>query len=152
MPNGWTKYEDAAKQGPMALFWKCLVPVILIVIVLGAVGWVLRLASQPARIVEKTLDADNVLYNYEWFKQQYQDVQATDQKIGNTESLLAGSVADGRSRSEWGFEETQQHANLQRTLLGLENYRQDLVAKYNARSQMANRSIFKTGELPETLQ
>lgn len=103
-------------------------------------------------VVEKTLDSDNVLYNYEWFKQTCQDVQAIDVKIQNTQSTVNQFREDAGPRADWGFTDKDEFGRLNAVVLGLKNQRQDMVAKYNARSKMANRSIFKSGELPETLE
>tara|TARA_Y100000310_G_scaffold342805_1_gene447540 strand:- start:938 stop:1135 length:198 start_codon:yes stop_codon:yes gene_type:complete len=44
---------------------KVLPKLIILCVVLGIVGWGIKLASQPGRIIQKTMDADNVIYNYE---------------------------------------------------------------------------------------
>lgn len=103
------------------------------------------------KIIEKTLDSDNIINNYEWFKQQYADVQAIDKKIVAAETAVASFKAEAGDRSTWTFEDKQESSRLGSVLLGLQNQRASMVAEYNARSQMANRNLFKTNDLPETL-
>ena len=131
---------------------RVVLPAIVLFIIIAAIFVVLRVASQPARIVEKTLDADNVLYNYEWFKQTYQDVKAIDLKIGNAKVGVNQFKTDAGPRVDWTFEDKNEYSRLNAIVLGLKNQREDVVAQYNARSKMANRAIFKSGELPEQLQ
>ena len=153
----WKRYEDAAERGPMSFFWTVLGPILVIILVVGGIGFFLRVGSQPARIIEQTMDADNVLYNYEWFKTQYNDVLAKHKQIKDAKAAVEGYKDElGPRRSEdgkrlWSREETIEYDRLNSIAIGLEQERDSMVSEYNARSQMANRSIFKSGELPETL-
>ena len=51
----------------------------------------------------------------------------------------------------WRRDQREELARLSTIYLGLSNSLTDMIAEYNARSRMVNRSIFKTGdtELPE---
>lgn len=129
------------------------IAVVLGLTVVGGVGfWALNLAAQPARVLTKTFDADNMIYNYQWFKQQYQDIQAISTKADAADAAVAAFEASAGPRSAWTFEDKNRSAQLASISLGLKNQRATMVAEYNARSQMANRSIFKTGELPDQIQ
>lgn len=135
-------WENRFEARPLRTATSFGVGAIAVVLVLSAVGgagfFVLNLASQPARIVQKTFDADNVIYNYEWFRQQYQDVQAMDGKIATMEAGALSAEGDEKAR-------------LSSVVLGLKTKRQQMVADYNARGSMANRSIFTAG-LPQQIQ
>lgn len=131
------------------IFWLYFVPVVIIIFM---AIWGFRVISQPLHIIEKTLDADNVIYNYEWFHQAYQDIQATDKKIGNLEMTIMQFKTDMGTRTNWDFSDKEEYARLNSVLMGLKNYRQDLVAKYNARSRMVNRKIFKGKMAPEEVE
>jgi len=145
--DGWEKLEKKISKGPLHAFFGILVIMIVIGLVLHFIG----LLSQSGKIVAKTVDADNVIYNYEYFKEAYQDVQATDLKIVNAQEAIDAFTVAAGPRSEWDFSDKEEVARLNTVLLGLKNYRAEVAAKYNARSKMANRSIFKGGELPEEL-
>jgi hypothetical protein len=108
-------------------------------------------ANTAYAITDKTLNADNVIYNYEWFKRQYNDYLAINNKVKNAEQAVKDFNESAGSREKWTFEDKTESARLQSIVTGIKQQRQDIVAEYNAKSQMANRSIFKTGDLPEQL-
>ncbi len=149
----WDKYQQAAEKGPLSLFWKVFFPVLLIAIVLGVTGFMLNPFRQAGRILNKTIDADNVIYNYEWFKQRHEGIGAIDSKVIGSQSAVAQFKADAGPRDTWHFQDREEHARLSAVLLGLRQQRADLAAEYNARSRMANRAIFKAGdtELPASI-
>jgi len=133
------------------LFTRVIFPFLILGLVLSVWRFGCNIASQPAKVIEKTLDADNMIYNYEWFKQQYQNFEASNIKIDNAQKAIESFKSDMGPRKEWGYSDKQEYGRLNATLLGLKNHRESIVAEYNARSKMANRSIFKT-ELPEFIQ
>jgi len=125
--------------------------VLLLFIGISILFWGIKIISQPGKVVSKVLNADNIIYNYEWFKQTYQDVKAIDLKISNAAKAVNNFKKDAGIRANWSFEDKTEYSRLNAVLLGLQNQRADIVATYNARSKMASRSIFKTGELPNQL-
>lgn len=96
-------------------------------------------------ITSKTLSADNVIYNYEWFKQQYNDYLAIDKKIIVANDSVANFEKSAGDRKSWTFEDKTEHARLNTIVQGLMSQRADIVSNYNARASMANRSIFQAG-------
>lgn len=119
-------------------------------IVGGWVGTASFLMNQPARIIQQTFDANNVIYNYEWFRQQYQDVEAMKMKIVNSQSQLDSWISSAPDRSDWKTQDRQTHSQLNSIVLGQKNQLAQMIANYNARATMANRSIFMSG-LPSTI-
>lgn len=107
--------------------------------------------NAPVEIIEKTIDADNIIYNYEWFKQQNEDFTALKNKIAIAIQAENQFKNDAGPRKDWTFEDKTEAARLNSIVIGLNNQLEDLVANYNARSKMANRNIFKDGELPSQL-
>ena len=155
MDRGYRKevkeFAGEAGWNIQTVFLKVIIPLIILSVVLGGIFWGIKIVSQPAKVIGKVLDADNILYNYEWFKQTYQDVRAIDLKIKNAKDMVKAFKADAGARESWAFEDKTEYSRLNAIFLGLQNQRADIVATYNARSKMASRSIFKTGELPEQL-
>ncbi|MEN6290482.1 MAG: hypothetical protein ABFD07_00495 [Methanobacterium sp.] len=95
-------------------------------------------------VVDKTYTADNAIYNYEWFKTQYNDIKATENKINNTQDQMNTYFTTyGYDTSKWDYNTKTTYNQLQTTFLGQKSYYEDLVSEYNARSEMANRNIFK---------
>jgi len=124
---------------------------LMVLTVIGGVGFgALNLLSQPARVVQKTFDADNMIYNYEWFRQQYADIQAMDQKIAASKASLTAFETSAGPRSGWASSDRNRWDFLNSQVLGLTNQRTTMVAAYNGRASQANRSIFMAG-LPEII-
>lgn len=115
--------------------------------VLGIVGLPLfTLQSKVATnygIIEKTYNADNAVYNYEWFKSTYEAIGALENKIKNAQTEVDNFVTSAGDRKDWTFEDKTEEARLKSVVLGLKNQREDLVANYNARAKMVNRSVFQ---------
>jgi hypothetical protein len=156
----WKSWEDAAERGPGAFGWKVFwfaIPVFIVLSVcsgiVGVVGFGLNPFRQAGRIVNKTIDADNVIYNYEWFKQRHEDIGAIDAKIEFSSRAVAQFKEEAGARADWKREDREEHSRLSSVELGLNQQRADLAAEYNARSRMVNRAIFKAGdvELPDSI-
>lgn len=113
-----------------------------------------KIIDAATGVVERTLDPDNVIYNYEWFKLKYEGYLATENKIENAKAALETFKADAGPRDKWSFEDKNESSRLSSVLLGLQNYIEDIKAEYNAKSRMVNRSIFKAGDkvLPERIE
>jgi hypothetical protein len=133
--------------------------VVMIVMVIGFVGFIGKVILFPAhvanttvdtayKITDKTLDADNVINNYEWFKQQYEDYQAIQTKIGQAEVAANSFKESAGDRSNWTFEDKNEYSRLTSIVDGLKYQAEDIKAEYNAKSKMLNRNIFKTKDLP----
>ena len=103
-------------------------------------------------IITKTYDANNAIYNYDWFKERYQAIQAIDIQISNAQQAETqyntGLPAD---RTTWGYTIQTESARLHSVVLGLENQNQSIVAEYNARASEVNRNIFQNS-LPTFIQ
>lgn len=112
-----------------------------------ALHLVLYPANQAVKVYEKTLDADNIIYNYEYFKQQYQDILAIDKKIINAKSELDNFISL-TPRQNWDFQDKQEYSRLTTNLTGLKNVKNEMVATYNARANMVNRKIFMGKDVP----
>lgn len=97
---------------------------------------------------DKTLDADNAIYNYEWFKQQYEDIEATKKQLDNSSIALDDFEKSAGDRKDWTFEDKNESSRLRAVKLGIQNSLETLIADYNARSKMANRNIFANSILP----
>lgn len=139
---------------------------VLVLIAIGGltlVGYGLRVILLPARVIDrsietvegitdKTLTANNAIYNYEWFKQQKEDIKAIEAKIEIAQTSYDSFIASAGPRKEWGFEDKTESARLSAVKQGLQSQYQDMVATYNARSKMANRNIFLDGKIPSVMQ
>lgn len=116
--------------------------------VANKVGYI---GNQANRVFEKTFDADNMVGNYEWFKQQYQDIKAYDVKITASQLSFDTFLNSAGDRKTWTFEDKQEYNRQNTVINALKIQRASMVAEYNARASMANRNIFRTNDLPESL-
>lgn len=95
-------------------------------------------------IQEQTYNADNAIENYEWFKQQEQDIIAARQNANATKAQIEQfHETYGDDPSKWSRSAEQRHADLHQQLLGVQQMHNNLVADYNARASMQNRAVFK---------
>lgn len=101
--------------------------------------------------VDKTLTADNAIYNYEWFKQQKEDIDATSKKLDIATKAVETFKVEAGARDSWTFEDKNESARLSAVAQGIEGSLKDMIATYNARAKMANRNIFQDGILPNYL-
>jgi hypothetical protein len=97
------------------------------------------------KIVDKTYDADNAIYNYEWFLQKEQDIKATEKNIETTKQQIEQFKKDNGNMSTWDYQTKDSYRQLQTVYIGQQNYLNQQISDYNARSSMANRNIFKNG-------
>lgn len=145
----WKSYEAAAERGPMSIFWRVLLLVIAMSVIIGVVGFVGNFFTQGARIVEKTIDADNVIYNYEQFKRDAENVRVFETNYETNKSAYEQLKADlGDDRTKWNREDRAQLNTYQQAMVGNKTERNRLAAEYNAKSKMLNREIFKGDGLP----
>ena len=125
-------------------------------IVLGVTGTALKWAFLPwnqlntklesnYKIIQKTYDADNQIYNYHWFQERAGAIEATKAQIKQAD--LAASSFDNLAgdRSKWTFEDKTESARLKAVAQGLRSHYENLVNEYNARANEADRSIFQDG-------
>lgn len=128
--------------------------IVVVFVIIGVAGWGLKAALIPAKtvtaqidsaeqIIEKTYDADNAIYNYEWFKQQEADISATEQQIRNMKGALDEYKDMYGDPKDWDYQTKQDYNSQSTKYTGQKNYYNELVEDYNARASMANRNVFQ---------
>jgi len=110
----------------------------------GVLSLPFRVFNQANRIVDKTIDADNVIYNYEWFKKVCGEIKAQDDIVARAQTAQAEFELSAGERSTWDWNDKNEHAMLRQNVSGSMNTRTKLMNEYNARARMVNRSIFNT--------
>ena len=133
---------------------------LFLIIILLAVGfftgfWVLRASFLPiqtvttqidsaGQIIDKTYDADNAIYNYEWFKTQYEKIQAIRTQIIQAKMQIDDLKSTyGTNAANWTQDVREENFRLSSIKTGLINQESNLIDDYNARAKMANRAIFQ---------
>jgi hypothetical protein len=105
--------------------------------VLSTIGVVGTVATTGQRVINKTLDADNVINTYERFHDRWKAFESRKAQIRSYASI-DGETAEERSRLRMEVQAMRQSCR-------------DLAAVYNADSAKTNRSIFRGTEAPATL-
>lgn len=96
-------------------------------------------ATAPSRVINKTLETNNIVHSYEWFY----DVNAGyNAKIGQI-SQYKSFYSDETDSAE--------KSRLRIDMAAIQQTCRSLTERYNANSQKMNKSIFKGWSLPETL-
>lgn len=142
--NEFSRDMDDTAWALGTIFFKVGIPVIVLSVIIGGIFLAISIFSQSGKIVDKTLDADNVIYNYEWFKQMTQDLDAMEKKILITKKSIEDFKKDHKKPyGEWSFGDKEEMSRLRTDLRGQEAHFEQLKADFKARSKMANRAIFK---------
>ncbi len=89
--------------------------------------------------------------DYEWFEHSHQAIKAYDAEIKSADAAVSVFGALSGPRYTWAPNDCLAHNRLTTAALGLRRQRADAVAEYNARSQTADRDIFRTSDLPITI-
>ena len=121
--------------------WGLIIMVILTA--LGLIGHVLGVfstaATAPGRVINKTLETNNIIQSYEWFY----DVNAAYIARLNQVNQYKTMMSEESDRDE--------RYRLRTELAAMQQTCRDLATKYNANSEKVNKSIFKGWSLPEAL-
>ncbi len=107
-----------------------------------------RVATTPARVINKLVDENNVISRYEWYHDAYRKCLAYDQQLRASQQAYAAHV-DSMDRASWS--DKQERARLNMVVLGLRNQRASLVEQYNANSSKLTQNRFKGWNLPHRL-
>lgn len=97
-----------------------------------------KAATAPARVVNRTLDTDNILNNYEMFFDVNGKIEARVNQIEAQKAVLkTESDASERSRLRMELSAMQQSCR-------------SMVTQYNADALKQNRALFKSKNLPSS--
>lgn len=137
-----SEYRRDFREAQREYYWslpRIIVAFFVIMIAVGGIGWVVHLASQPARIISKTFDADNVIAKYEWFYDAYGNYRAKTSQVRQFKALLAGES------------DKQEQSRLRMEMAAIQQSCRDLTQRYNANAAKANQSIFMGHDTPSSL-
>lgn len=113
-------------------------------IILFPVNTLERAIETAYGVVDKTMDAKNAIYNYEWFKDQEAHIRVClkNEDIAKEEwELFKAELPEDREK--WTREDKQEEASLRNSYYALQKLTNLAIEDYNAKSEMVNRNIFK---------
>ena len=102
-------------------------------------------------VTDKVVNADQALYNYEWFKDQEQSIKKV--QIQETQALQAVKDYESKlpeDRSEWSDNQEDRDNFLSTTAQGFTYELDQEIADWNSNSAKVNRSLWKNN-LPMTI-
>lgn len=128
----------------------CLAVLLVCVLGVGLVAGVAVL-GYTGGLFHRVASPDAAVDSYEWYEQQYRDVKATEGQLRDAEEALAefDKTVGAEKRN---FFEQQERERLASNVVGLKQYRRQLIAAYNARSAMVTRNLWKSSTLPQHLE
>lgn len=130
---------------------KIVAVIFLILMGLGAVSLVSSVIGRGAELVDKTFDADNIIYNYEQFQRDAQNVRQFETAYQTAKQAYDSFREElGDDRSSWAQSDRDELNVLRSAMIGNKAERNRLAAEYNAKSQMLNRDLFKSDNLPHS--
>jgi hypothetical protein len=136
-------YRKEFRRAQSDTFWtmpRVFLMLFAFVILFGVGGWVFSLLSQPARIVSKTFDADNVITSYEYYRDAYGNFQARTAQVTQFKKLMATADVDQQEKNRLRIE-----------VAAIQQSCRDLAQKYNANANKVNKSIFMGTSVPANL-
>lgn len=121
----------------------------LIIFILMPIGCV---STYFGKLFNRVANPDQVVENYEWFIQQYEDIKRMDEQIKLAEEALTRFEKAAGERKNWTFQDRDEDARLCSIVIGLQQARTTLVNDYNAKAKMMTRNVFKERNLPDHVQ
>lgn len=119
--------------------------IIALVMVVGLISWGMGVGKD---IVDRTINADAIITNYEWYEQQYKDIQAIEGQIKDAQASVDRFKADNGSAENWKFDQREEYARLNSIATGIQQARRKMIEDYNAKAWMITRTMWKSGNLP----
>lgn len=108
-------------------------------IFMNVVGTATSIATAPGRVIQKTLQTDNIISSYEWYFDTNAQFNARIGQIATHKQIL-GETTDDAEKSRLRME----MASMQQSC-------RELAERYNANSMKMNKTIFKDWRLEPAL-
>jgi hypothetical protein len=105
----------------------------------GAYSTFSSVATAPSRVINKTLQTDNIIFNYERFFDVNASFTSRSAQVKQYKEFLATET------------DPSEKIRLRTEMAAMQQSCRELATKYNADSQKMNRSVFKDSDLPYTL-
>jgi len=150
--NSYEGFEKAAEKCPLSILWRIFLFGLLIVAVLGVVGYVLGWFGEAAQVAQKEFGPKAALAKYEWFKEQSAAIKKMDQDVAMFEQrgkdIDAQYASYGADHAKWPLdvrvEYNRAKGQSRDDLVAVASQRNNLVKEYNAASSKFNWTAFQT--------
>lgn len=102
-------------------------------------------------VTDKVINADQALYNYEWFKDQEESIKKVRIQEEQAKQAITDFKADlPRDRQDWDDSDKDKLAYLEANKMGFTYELDSEIADWNSNSSKVNRNIWKNN-LPMTI-
>lgn len=116
-----------------------VVALIAIPVGLNAIGVFNTVATAPGRVINTTLQTDNIIFNYERFFDLNANFTSRSMQVAQYKEFLLTET------------DPAEKIRLRTEMAAMQQSCRELATKYNADSEKMNRSLFKDKDLPYTL-
>jgi len=128
---------------------------LLIIVILVFGGIAVKVLLFPVHVADKSVDlaygttnktmtAENAIYNYEWFKEQEAYIRQClkNEEIAKEEyDIYVKTLPENREK--WDGRDKDEEASLRNSYYALQKLTNKAMEDYNAKSSMVNKAIFK---------
>jgi len=148
-------YRDGVNTGINEAWWTvfrlagCFVSLFLFLFVLGLGCWGWKTTFG---VVERVVNPDAIVQNYEWYEQQMRDIKAIEGQIKDAEAATKRFKDDNGPSKNWAFDQREEYARLNSHITGLSQARRSMIQTYNARASMITRNLWKSKTLPHQIE
>jgi hypothetical protein len=108
-----------------------------------------NVVTTPGAIINKTVNADNILNNYHWFYDQYNEIKTAKATYDNDSAAVSAFESSAGPRDKWTFEDKTEWNRLTSLVLGARNGYNGLVNDYNSKASQLDKKLFKANDLPD---
>ncbi len=134
-----------ATLGVLALIGICV-----LILVCGIGSWFWNLGTG---VINRQVNPDAIVSNYEWYEQQFRDIQAVEGQIKDAQEATTRLMnLIGPKQENWTFDQRQELYRLESNLTGLKQSRRSMIQTYNARASMVTSNMWKNSSLPHQIQ
>ena len=130
--------EALGKQGAKRLMRWAKIIGIFLVVTLAFTVWPL---SVFRGLVTRVTAPQAIIYNYQWYYDQYNAIRATEAKIRVADVALAASKPD-----------TEDYNRRVTERAGIEMVLEGMIGEYNSRSRQITRNLWKANDLPYEIE
>ena len=95
-------------------------------------------------VIDKTMDGEKAISNYEWFKNQEQQIKVLGKQMDRAvEELNDFKITLSSDRKNWDRFDKDEYSRLRSNITGIGQMLDAAIGDYNAKSSMVNRAVFK---------
>ena len=124
---------------------------ILIIILVGIVGFGLTMLFRPAQVIEQVTDPNRIIYTYEWFFNTLASIRSYESQVQVASKSVETFKEDNKDKAD-SYANTTELSRLREVERGLQNQLISTINSYNAQAKNLSRGIFKDWRLPNSLE